>query len=98
MTSARIDAYELWENRAACGDADPNLFVPIQRGESAEPPPLRVVQALAYCQACPVVRECGERRAKNGDQGVWGGDWWSDSKAPTGYSNRLLAGRRPDVA
>ena len=39
-----------WTARAACLDADPNLFFP-ERGQSTE-------AAMEFCRACPVRREC----------------------------------------
>ena len=55
-----------WRDRAACRDADPDLFFPLL-GESADP-------ARAICAACAVRAECLTLARARGEQfGVWGG-------------------------
>lgn len=88
-----------WETQAACGKADPELFAPIGARER-HGTPARVLKALRYCRglnpddkgACPVMAQCAKLREDHGYTGVWGGQWWPDSQAPTGYSNGLLRG------
>lgn len=40
----------MWQDRAACLNADPNLFL---TGVTS-----RVIQAKAICERCPVVDDC----------------------------------------
>lgn len=57
--------------RAACRDADPELFFPV--GESG--PALRqIATAKAVCSRCPVTEDCLAWALQAGhEQGVWGG-------------------------
>jgi len=55
-----------WRARAACGDADPDLFFPPD-GVSAEP-------GRRICARCPVRQECLDYAISNGiAHGTWGG-------------------------
>ena len=56
-----------WRDRAACRDADPELFF----GLSPHGPD--TIAALAYCSVCPVRAECQEYADTSGAVGVWGG-------------------------
>jgi WhiB family redox-sensing transcriptional regulator len=71
-----------WHDRAACRRADPRLFDSLTRQEvrDCDSNPLnlpRVRDALPYCAACPVRRECREWADAEGEQGVWGGTYIS---------------------
>ena len=61
-----------WQRHAACRGADPDLFFGAD-GETDEDRAVRVEQAFAVCNACPVWRPCREFsqdiRVK---YGVWG--------------------------
>lgn len=58
-----------WGKRAACLDADPELFFPVS--ETGGP---HVEQAKAICQGCPVRTSCLERAVRAGEPaGIWGG-------------------------
>lgn len=57
-----------WDKRAACRDADPELFFPV-----SETGP-HVEQAKAVCRGCPVRTDCLERAVRAGEPaGIWGG-------------------------
>jgi WhiB family transcriptional regulator, redox-sensing transcriptional regulator len=62
---------EHWSARAACRDADPELFFPVGHSAIAE---LQAAIALQICAICPVRRRC-LRWALDHDEisGVWGG-------------------------
>lgn len=57
-----------WAHRAACLDADPEVFFPEKgRRDAAD-------EAKAICAECPVAWECLEYAlANNEGWGVWGG-------------------------
>ena len=40
----------MWQDKANCGNADPDLFFSARKRDRAT--------ALAYCSACPVKSEC----------------------------------------
>ena len=56
-----------WRARAACKDADPDLFFPMPGDEGAER------QAKAVCAGCRVRPECLDWALTHGVSGVWGG-------------------------
>ncbi|MCF3119002.1 WhiB family transcriptional regulator [Streptomyces arenae] len=60
-----------WLRRAACRNADPELFFPV----GAQGPALRDVRAAKrICASCPVRRECLDWALTTGQtSGVWGG-------------------------
>ena len=56
-----------WRARAACGDADLELFFPDRAGTD-------ISAAQAICAGCPVLAECHEfAEATNQVHGVWAG-------------------------
>jgi WhiB family redox-sensing transcriptional regulator len=56
-----------WRARAACRDADPELFFPIRSGAD-------ISAAVAICAACPVRAECYKfAEATQQVHGVWAG-------------------------
>lgn len=63
-----------WQARAACRDADPDLFFPETGG-----PDNGTNEALAICATCPVIAQCRayadrvEARYGQSPHGVWGG-------------------------
>lgn len=57
-----------WRDRAACRDADTNLFFP--GWGQADSAATRL--ALAYCEVCPVREECLEAGLRE-RYGIWGG-------------------------
>jgi len=73
-----------WWSRAACSQADPELFFPI----SYSGPALRQVRkAKVLCARCQIQQEClGYALAAGSIQGVWGGT--------TEEERRLLKRRR----
>lgn len=64
------DTWE-WLRRAACVDADPELFFPVgESGPAAE----QAERAKQVCHACPVEEQCLEwALSTNRTSGVWGG-------------------------
>src|SRR6478736_3887197 len=60
-----------WRDRAACLDADPELFFPIG---NTGPAILQIEEAKAVCRTCPVIDTCLKWALETGqDAGVWGG-------------------------
>ncbi len=60
-----------FRHRAACRDADPELFFPI--GDSG-PARRQVAAAKAVCGSCPVTVEClAWALHERHEEGVWGG-------------------------
>jgi len=56
-----------WRTRAACKDADPDLFFPDRAGTD-------ISAAQGICAGCPVRAEChGFAEATNQVYGVWAG-------------------------
>ncbi len=62
---------EVWRQRSACRDEDPELFFPV----GTTGPALRQLEeAKAVCRRCLVIRECLNWALGTGqDAGVWGG-------------------------
>ncbi|MFF4650806.1 WhiB family transcriptional regulator [Streptomyces sp. NPDC001380] len=60
-----------WRNRAACREADPELFFPVG---SAGPALVQVERARAVCRGCPVQEACLEWAVRVDERaGIWGG-------------------------
>lgn len=60
-----------WRARAACRDADPELFFPIS---DMGPAARQATEAKAVCTRCPVRAECLDYAIDAGlDHGVFGG-------------------------
>lgn len=60
-----------WPSRAACIEADPELFFPI--GETG-PALLQIAEAKQICSRCPVRQECLEWALETDQRaGIWGG-------------------------
>jgi WhiB family redox-sensing transcriptional regulator len=69
--SFSIGSLPAWRNKAACLDADPELFFPSGSTGAAL---MQIEQAKAVCKQCPVMRECRQWALETGQQdGVWGG-------------------------
>jgi WhiB family redox-sensing transcriptional regulator len=65
--SVAAAARRRWRARAACGDADPELFFPDRTGTD-------ISAAVATCAGCPVRVECHEfAEATKQVHGVWAG-------------------------
>jgi WhiB family redox-sensing transcriptional regulator len=56
--------------RAACRDADPELFFPTSRGADLR---AEVREAKAVCARCPVRAACAAWALEHREHGVWGG-------------------------
>jgi WhiB family transcriptional regulator, redox-sensing transcriptional regulator len=60
-----------WRDRAACLEADPELFFPIG---NTGPAIMQIEEAKAVCRTCPVIDTCLKWALEIGqDAGVWGG-------------------------
>ncbi len=87
-----------WRDRAACLDADPDLFFPV----GTTGPALRqVAEAKAICQACPVREPCLAWALGQGILGVWGGTTEDERRAirgaaPHGHGRAGQAIQTPD--
>jgi WhiB family redox-sensing transcriptional regulator len=69
-TSAAIRPAD-WRDRAACRDVDPDLFFPVDAGESSL---AQEARALAVCRTCPVTVDCLRFAMAHAERdGVWGG-------------------------
>jgi WhiB family redox-sensing transcriptional regulator len=59
-----------WRDRAACLEADPELFFPIG---NTGPAILQIEEAKAVCRTCPVMDTCLKWAIETGQAaGVWG--------------------------
>lgn len=81
--AGRPDPHTAW-NRAACLEADPEIFFPISprdlRGRE---------QARAYCASCAVRTDCLQLAlADPGIVGIWGGTDEEDRRRLRGRSSR----------
>ena len=71
-------SHQAWRDKAACGDADPDLFFPPDEGGKAQ-----ARKAKGICAGCPVRAECLEYAIRNGEHwGVWGGVAERDRRRP----------------
>ena len=60
-----------WRHQAACRDADPETFFPIDETKPNGP---RVTAAKAICSGCPVRAQCLDYALGSGQRwGIWGG-------------------------
>jgi WhiB family redox-sensing transcriptional regulator len=65
------DMTDDWRDRAACRDADPELFFPVS---AVGPGARQIAEAKAVCARCPVREQCLDYAMANGlDHGVFGG-------------------------
>lgn len=63
-----------WQERAACRDADIDLFFSLDEDDQR--------RALEFCQGCPVRRECLEHAVQEREMyGIWGGMQESERRA-----------------
>lgn len=67
---------EDWQDRAACGDEDPEMFFPVTSMGALSPQTVREVAkpALEVCDRCPVLTQCRRHAIATGQRdGIWGG-------------------------
>ncbi len=63
-----------WQQRAACRDADPDLFFPTSDDFTAVENARQLVEAAKVCHYCPVRRDCLTYAIESGqDFGIWVG-------------------------
>ncbi|MCD2186192.1 WhiB family transcriptional regulator [Actinomycetospora soli] len=63
-----------WQARAACRDADPELFFPASDDFTAIETAAQLVAAAKVCHHCPVRRECLTYAVDSGQRhGIWAG-------------------------
>jgi WhiB family redox-sensing transcriptional regulator len=61
-----------WRDKAACNDADPELFFPI--GNTSKRALEQTEEAKRICQGCQVSSQCLRWALETGqDHGIWGG-------------------------
>lgn len=60
-----------WSKRAACRDADPELFFPVSKVDAKNQDQIR--RAKKICARCPVRKECLQEAMDSGAEGVFGG-------------------------
>lgn len=72
---SRVQVELDWMRRAACKDADPDLFFrPVYKWGTTPRDTGRVTQALEFCKVCEVRAECLDYAHDNNIRmGVWGG-------------------------
>jgi WhiB family redox-sensing transcriptional regulator len=65
---------ESWTNRAACRDADPDLFFPVTEDRTRRAIAAQVDRAKGVCARCPVWSQCLSYAVETRqDHGIWGG-------------------------
>ena len=85
-----------WRDRAACLDADPELFFPIG---NTGPAILQIEEAKAVCRTCEVVETCLKWAIESGqDSGVWGGMSEDERRALKRRNARARGHHRPERA
>lgn len=79
-----------WRDHAACLDADPELFFPVN---DQGPALLQIAAAKTVCQRCPVIRECLSWALEAGEAfGVWGGLSEGERRAMGAATRRVSYG------
>jgi WhiB family transcriptional regulator, redox-sensing transcriptional regulator len=85
-----------WRDRAACLDADPELFFPIG---STGPALAQIEEAKAVCARCPVLAECRTWAMENprlAGFGVFGGMSEDERKAAARRARRQRSSASTD--
>lgn len=81
-----------WRMDAACVDADPELFFPVENTTAKRR--ARVREAWEYCGACPVRSECYQDAVRSGeDSGIRAGIDMQDPKVRKWIRDVRAAGR-----
>ncbi len=84
---------EVWRQRSACRDEDPELFFPVG---TTGPAQRQLEEAKAVCRRCLVIRECLNWALDTGqDAGVWGG---LDEDERRALRRQLVSAPAPRVA
>lgn len=87
-----------WQSRAACRDADPELFF-FEGDEQAPANAAQLEQARQVCSRCPVRVQCGEYAlAAFEEHGVWGGMTERDRRLARRADQRAAARERRAAA
>jgi WhiB family transcriptional regulator, redox-sensing transcriptional regulator len=86
-----MTARATWRDKAACHDADPELFFPIG---TTGPALVQIGEAKRICRACPAQAPCLAWALENGvADGIWGGTTHDERRAI-----RALPATRPSAA
>jgi WhiB family transcriptional regulator, redox-sensing transcriptional regulator len=86
-----MTARATWRDKAACHDADPELFFPIG---TTGPGLVQIGEAKRICRACPAQAPCLAWALENGvADGIWGGTTHDERRAI-----RALLVTRPSAA
>lgn len=97
MRSARVPnktgSDNTWSRRAACRDADPELFFPIS---TTGPLLLQVEEAKKVCRHCAVISECLGWALQFDEKGVWGCTTEEERRAWAAGSSGTPAPTIPD--
>ena len=71
-----------WQSRAACRDADPELFFPPTDDDTCVLVARQKMAVAPICQACPVATECLRWALDTGqDHGLWAATTPTDRRA-----------------
>lgn len=85
MSTTITTSLRRWPTRAACRDADPDLFA--DRDREKWPRAGTVEVAHDYCARCPVRAACDAYAVREGLLGVWGGKWRHELYTRDGWSH-----------
>lgn len=73
-------------NEPACATSEhpPETWDVDISGEGRKAKVNRLAQAIAVCQTCPMLEDCGELADERYDIGVWGGRYrpWNPARVP----------------
>lgn len=78
-----------WQEKAACGGQEPELFFPVG---NTGPAKLQIDEAKAVCNRCEVSEQCLTWALETGQEfGVWGGMSENERRALKRRTNRNTA-------
>lgn len=84
-----------WIEQAACSDADVGLFYD-QGSERAMAPSLTDLEAIAVCNACPVIEQCLKAALDRDERwGIWGGKTPTQRAEMAGRPKKTRVKREP---
>ena len=90
---------EHWTDRAACRDADPDLFFPVTEDRTRRAIAAQVARAKTVCARCPVWSQCLSYAVETRqDHGIWGGLTASERRRLARGGAETRTHRPPDAA